>query len=149
MPHFTIVDAMQVSPRLLHLRNLLTAALVLIVAGCSTTTPKNELSWQALLDADSSLATSNQTRYDRSQLEKDMLQLQRVQKELESLNADITTLQRTLAFQDQPYFDDNANKEIELKLFRFINARDTLSNLVHTYRTSLGLTRTRRLKAPC
>ncbi len=132
----TILSLMNPRLSLSHPHILLTAVL-LISAGCSTT-PKNEQNWEALLESDSSTDTS-ETTYNQTQLKHDRQQLQLIQQELKSLHNEITTLQRPLKFQDLPYLDDSTNKAIELLLFRFINARDTLSNITHTYRSQRGI----------
>ncbi|CAA6691775.1 Unannotated [Lentimonas sp. CC19] len=127
----------------LRLLNLMAIAM-LITTGCSTT-PQNEQSWETLLETNAPQAT-NGTTYDQSQVAQDLKQFELAQQELESLHSEITTLQRTLTFQDHPYLDDSSNKTIELILFRFINARDTLSNITRIYRSQRGINTTTQTK---
>jgi hypothetical protein len=110
------------------------------VSGCSTTdTTQDELSWNALLSSKAANVNGPHITYDQAQVTRDLKQLQQLQQSLESLHQEIATIQRTLAFQDLPYLDDATNKEIQFFLFRFITARDALSHLVETYRSTYGI----------
>jgi len=76
--------------------------------------------------------------YGIDRVEKDTKTLQTLQNEMADLTNEITGLKRELLTKEEPYLNDSENKQIELFIYRAINARDALAELVNYYREHLG-----------
>ena len=55
--------------------------------------------------------------------------------EMDTLSDELAVMQRTLVYKENPYLSDQENKQVEFLLFRFMNARDALLELIAYYRT--------------
>ncbi|MDF7807539.1 YiiX/YebB-like N1pC/P60 family cysteine hydrolase [Pontiellaceae bacterium B12219] len=113
--------------------SLLITVFLLCFTGCSTTKHKEaHENWIDLFTPSTNPVTLE--TYTRDQLQLDYTRLNALTLELDQLAVEAATLRRTLLFQESPYISDVENKEIELMLFRFQNALDSLLNMADYYR---------------
>ena len=114
--------------------------ILLALAGCSSIpqSAKNE-NWIHLFTPDSAEATSNRAPYDLARVERDAATLDTLTDEFINLTGEVASLKRALSFRKKDYLSDAENKQIEMLLFRSINAGDALADIVRFYRNNTAI----------
>lgn len=116
------------------LRFLTGIVFICIATGCSTLNQKSSQEWLGLFSAESgtSIAVACDG-YGLDRIDTDWLRLSRLKTELQSLNLEMTGMRGRLSAK--PDLIEEENAEIELLLLRFINARDSLHDILTYYRS--------------
>lgn len=122
------------------LAHLILATTLLTLNGCSTTEQRAEgKQWIDLFTpAESVASTQADLTYGIGRVEKDSTTLLALRNEMNDLTTEVAGLKRQLQSKGQLYLNDAENKQIELFIFRAINARDALAELVNYYRGHIG-----------
>ena len=116
----------------------LTTALILILAGCSTIPETaNDENWIDLFTpAPQDTSEHSPNPYGLTRVERDATTLDALTDEMIALTSEVASLKRTLSFKADPYLSDAENKQIEMLMFRSINAGDALADIVNFYRNN-------------
>ncbi|MDF7799002.1 YiiX/YebB-like N1pC/P60 family cysteine hydrolase [Pontiellaceae bacterium B1224] len=106
---------------------------ILLFSSCSTTKHKEaDENWIEIFTPAGSPVASE--KYSLTQVQNDYQRLMALTLELDQIADETTALRQTLLFQESPYISDVENKRIELLIFRFQNALDSLVNIADYYR---------------
>ncbi len=107
---------------------------LLCLAGCSTTKEdKKAGDWILYFSPNSG---TNDVYYSTDRISTDFSVLSALSAELDSLEKEWAVLKRELLFKERGYESDLENKKVELMLFRFTNALDSLWDMVAFYRSA-------------
>jgi hypothetical protein len=112
---------------------------LLVLSGCST--PEREAEnrkWIDLFSNTDSTDSAVSIVYGIGQVESDYSVLQALSSELDALANEEPVLRRALAFKKRAYLSAQDNEQIALILFRFLNARAALWDMVGFYRQNMG-----------
>ncbi len=109
-------------------------------SGCATSTPVAKVNWSYFV-APQAVSTNtvivvDGNTYPVTQLNSDFLIISNVVAEMEVLTDELSHLIWKLKTSDKKYITNTENKEAEYILFKFINAIDTLSNIMTFYRNA-------------
>ncbi len=108
---------------------------LLALAGCSTAHKAKDQNWMDLFSpATLQPAATSCAGYGIERIERDYDTLAALTHEMDGLANEMAIMKRTLLFKEHPYLDQQENWQIEFLLFRFMNARDALLDIVDCYR---------------
>ncbi len=108
-----------------------------LLAGCLSAPTAKPQNWLELFESDITLATPP-APYSLERTQSDLTTLKALTREMEALNTQMTRM-----WGQRPFTPDQIeqeNEKIEMMLFRFINARDALHDLLTYYQHSSGET---------
>lgn len=120
-----------------HVRTLgtLVSAGLLVLTGCTTAHKASNRNWIDLFTpAPDQSITAGSADYGIDRVASDYAVLVSLTRELDALADEMAMMKRTLVFKENPYLSDVENKEAELLLFRFTNARAALWEILNYYR---------------
>ena len=83
--------------------------------------------------------TEKSNLYGPERIEQDAELLTQLTREMTELANELAVTKRTLSFKDNPYLNQQENKDIGLLLFRFMAVRDSLWEMVLYYRGHSGV----------
>jgi len=105
------------------------------LVGCTSTKQKaGDRTWADVFTpaTDSTPAA----HYGIERLEQDYKTLETLSLELDALINETAVLKRTFLFKETSYLSDRENEQIQLLMFRYLNARSILWDMVNYYRSS-------------